>query len=517
MTTTSAYDPGGRPRRLERSRDDRWIAGVCGGLGQYLGIDPVIVRLAFVAVTFVGGVGVIAYLAAFLLVPEQGNARPIIRTGGLPSSGRDRAWVIVGAVLLALGAIALLNALDLWWGGGIFWSLALLGGGVFLLLRYTSLGERFGVERAGRASAPTASPGSPPFASSSTAATSSPPETAFPGGPTAPGEDGPADGEEAGPGALAHGGLPSGDPLAPGTTAIEPLTGGTAPRPTEELPGRPAVALPAGAAPTEELPPGGFGPAGPETPPPLPPFPPRRPRRKRATGIALGAVLLVVGLGGVLLAAGAYDVRIGTFVAGAVVVTGLALVASAWFGGAPALIGLGLATAAVLGVLVAADIHLNGGAGTRVYRPANAASIKPTYELGAGELWIDLRGTELPQGTTRVEGDVGVGELTFVVPDGVEVQASGTAGVGNVRLFGRDQDGADVDNTLVSPGRAGAKGFRRLIVDGSVGLGEVRVYRASAAPSPPNGDRSGPGDQDRIGPPLGAGWAAATNSLGGVR
>jgi phage shock protein PspC (stress-responsive transcriptional regulator) len=499
MTTTSAYDPGGRPRRLERSHDDRWIAGVCGGLGQYLGIDPVIVRLGFVAVTFVGGVGVIAYLAAFLLVPEQGNARPIIRTGGLPSSGRDRAWVIVGAVLLALGAIALLNALDLWWGGGVFWSLAVLGGGVFLLLRYTSLGERFGVERARRASAPTAAPGSPPFASSSTAATSSPPETAFPGGPTAPGEDGPADGEEAGPGAPADRGLSSGDPLTPGTTAIEPLTSGTATRPTEELP------------------PGGFGPAGPETPPPLPPFPPRRPRRQRATGIALGAVLLVVGLGGVLLAAGAYDVRIGTFVAGVVVVTGLALVASAWFGGAPALIGLGLATAAVLGVLVAADIHLNGGAGTRVYRPANAASIKPTYELGAGELWVDLRGTELPQGTTRVEGDVGVGELTFVVPDGVEVQASGTAGVGNVRLFGRDQDGADVDNTLVSPGRAGAKGFRRLIVDGSVGLGEVRVYRASAAPSPPNGDRSGPGDQGRIGPPLGAGWLAAINSLAGVR
>ena len=167
-------------------------------------------------------------------------------------------------------------------------------------------------------------------------------------------------------------------------------------------------------------------------------------------------MLLVVGLGGVLLAAGAYDVRIGTFVAGAVVVTGLALVASAWFGGAPALIGLGLATAAVLGVLVATDIHLNG-ARYRAYPPANAASIKPTYELGAGELWIDLRGTELPQGTTRVEGDVGVGELTFVVPDGVEVQASGTAGVGNVRLFGRDQDGADVDNTLVSPGRVGAK------------------------------------------------------------
>jgi phage shock protein PspC (stress-responsive transcriptional regulator) len=496
MTTTSAYDPGGRPRRFERSRDDRWIAGVCGGLGQYLGIDPVIVRLAFIAVTFVGGFGVIAYLAAFLLVPEEGNARPIIRTGGLPATGRDRAWVILGAVLLALGAIALLNALDLWWGGGVFWSLVLLGGGVFLLLRYTALGERFGIERAGR---PMAAPGSPPFAPSPASGTSSPPETAFPGGPTAPGEDDPADGEEVGPGGPAPSALRSGDPLGPGTAVTVPLTG----------------APPESAPPTDELPAGGFGPDEPEGPPP--PLPPRRRRRRRATGIALGAVLLVVGLGGLLLAAGAYDMRVETFVAGAVVVTGLALVASAWFGGAPALIWLGLVTATVVGVFVAADINLKGGAGTRVYRPATAAAVKPTYELGAGELWVDMRSTALPPGITRVKGRVGVGELTFVVPDGVEVQAGGTSGVGDVRLFGRTQEGVDVDATLVSPGGVGATGVRRLIVDGSAGLGEVRVFRASSAPSPPNGDRVGPGDEGRIGPPLGSGWLAATSSLGGSR
>src|SRR5215207_6999808 len=67
------------PRRLTRSRDDRWIAGVCGGLGRYFGLDPVIVRLAAVALTFAGGAGLIAYAGAWLLVPEEGTDAPLLK------------------------------------------------------------------------------------------------------------------------------------------------------------------------------------------------------------------------------------------------------------------------------------------------------------------------------------------------------------------------------------------------------------------------------------------------------
>jgi len=142
MTTTSAYDPGGKPRRLERSRHDRLLTGVCGGLGDYLGVDPVIVRLVAIALVFVGGVGVVAYVAAFLLVPEAGRERPIVRTG--LAVGGDRPWVIAGAVLLGIGALAFLDALDFGWRGDIVWSLLLLGGGAYLLLRHTSLGKSLG-------------------------------------------------------------------------------------------------------------------------------------------------------------------------------------------------------------------------------------------------------------------------------------------------------------------------------------------------------------------------------------
>ncbi len=58
-------------KRLVRSRDDRWLAGVCAGVGQYAGIDPNLVRLlAVVGGLFSGGALVIAYIVAWILMPE---------------------------------------------------------------------------------------------------------------------------------------------------------------------------------------------------------------------------------------------------------------------------------------------------------------------------------------------------------------------------------------------------------------------------------------------------------------
>src|SRR3954469_7832268 len=76
--TTSLHEPpdATASRRLTRSSSDRVIAGVAGGLGRYFSIDPVVVRIAFIVGTFFGGAGVIAYLAAWLLVPsDDGSSR----------------------------------------------------------------------------------------------------------------------------------------------------------------------------------------------------------------------------------------------------------------------------------------------------------------------------------------------------------------------------------------------------------------------------------------------------------
>jgi phage shock protein PspC (stress-responsive transcriptional regulator) len=58
-------------KRLYRSRTDRQLAGVCGGLADYLGLDPSIVRVAFVVLALLGGPGLLLYIILALVVPEE--------------------------------------------------------------------------------------------------------------------------------------------------------------------------------------------------------------------------------------------------------------------------------------------------------------------------------------------------------------------------------------------------------------------------------------------------------------
>ena len=68
------------PRKLVRSRSDRRIAGVCAGLGEYLGLDSIVVRLLWVFVTFVSGIvpGILVYVLAWIIVPEEPAAHMVV-------------------------------------------------------------------------------------------------------------------------------------------------------------------------------------------------------------------------------------------------------------------------------------------------------------------------------------------------------------------------------------------------------------------------------------------------------
>src|SRR5919106_5752245 len=92
--------PEPEPRRLLRSRDDRVISGVAGGLGKYFDVDPVFFRVGFVALAFLGGIGLLLYVAALLFVPSEDP------TGGEPPP-RSRAVTIAGAVALVIVGLAL--------------------------------------------------------------------------------------------------------------------------------------------------------------------------------------------------------------------------------------------------------------------------------------------------------------------------------------------------------------------------------------------------------------------------
>jgi phage shock protein C len=64
----------GSPRRLTRSRTDKKIAGVCGGIAKYFGIDPVIPRVIAVVLVLGGGAGVLAYLICWIVIPMEPEA-----------------------------------------------------------------------------------------------------------------------------------------------------------------------------------------------------------------------------------------------------------------------------------------------------------------------------------------------------------------------------------------------------------------------------------------------------------
>lgn len=140
------------PKRLLRSRDDRMIAGVAGGLGRYFDVDPVIFRLAFAVSVFFGGLGILAYLAFALFVPsapqEGEEARAPVQRSGWLGIAAGAALIVVA--LSSIGSFVFWG--DGWWGGDgwhfgwIFFPL-LIGAGIYFLLRDREPGQPMGVGR----------------------------------------------------------------------------------------------------------------------------------------------------------------------------------------------------------------------------------------------------------------------------------------------------------------------------------------------------------------------------------
>ncbi|MGA8846398.1 MAG: PspC domain-containing protein [Nocardioides sp.] len=110
---------------LRRSRSDKKIAGVAGGLARDLDIDPIIVRVLLVVLIFFGGSGLIVYVGCWLLVPIQGSAQATVR---LDERSRGFAVAIVGGI----AALALLG--DSLGGWGLPWPLAIIGAIVAIVL-----------------------------------------------------------------------------------------------------------------------------------------------------------------------------------------------------------------------------------------------------------------------------------------------------------------------------------------------------------------------------------------------
>jgi phage shock protein PspC (stress-responsive transcriptional regulator)/predicted membrane protein len=214
-----------------------------------------------------------------------------------------------------------------------------------------------------------------------------------------------------------------------------------------------------------------------------------QPAAGRIAGAAL--ILAAVLIGTCVLAAGAMFATAaggGTFVAIVVIALGVAMVALSFrHRGARWLVVPALAIAIPSGVVEAAGVDVDGGVGERSYLPATIADVKPSYQLGVGQLVVDLRRMEWPRETTvRVKADVGTGHLLVLVPEDACVQADGHAGLGYVGVLGEESGGADVDDQRGTITRSSA---RRLVLDANMGIGAIEVLH--------DRDDSGHWDEDR--------------------
>ena len=211
-------------------------------------------------------------------------------------------------------------------------------------------------------------------------------------------------------------------------------------------------------------------PAGPAPTPP----PPTDRHAPAAATVLVGALLVLVGIAWLLDAAGVV-VPWRAILPASLIAVGLACVAGAFRGRQHALMVVGVALMVLLSLAAAVDWNLDlpvAGVGDRSERPTSPAQLRE-YELGVGNLELDLRQLQLPPGTTTVEARVGIGELVVEVPSGVSVQVVARSGLGEVQVFGEEDGG--VGSRIDATSEQG--GDRRLELDARVGLGQVQVDR----------------------------------------
>ena len=350
--------------RLRRSVTDRHIGGVAGGLARHLDVDPLIIRVTLVVAIFFGGAGLLAYIGAWALVPEEGtDDQPL----GLDQRNRTLA-------LAGVGVLALLCAVGDWAGAFWFpWPLAIVGA---LVLWFLHRQQRGG--------------------------TGSPAATSY---------------------------------------AAEP-------RPTYAVPHAEYARPPR----------------------------PRHPRRRGPIlfFFTVALIALAEGLLGVADLAGA-DVTGSAYPALALGIITAMLLLGAFWGRAGGLIALGLVAALAT---AGASLDRQFPQDAIIYAPSSASEVADSYDIGGGELVLDLSGVEDVDALDGQEISVdGVGgRLEVVVPDGVNVVVRTDVVAGDSRVFDQRREGFDVN---LDGFRDGGNGAPDLTITIDLLAGDVIVREAA--------------------------------------
>ncbi|WP_431950398.1 PspC domain-containing protein [Actinacidiphila sp. bgisy167] len=399
--------------RLARHRERKVIAGVCEGAGRYFGIDPVVFRIVLGVLALTGGLGLVAYGLAWLLVPLEGESASEAHR---LLSGRVEGTALTAVLVALVGCGLFLSTLGS--GGNLTFSLALLA--AFAGAVYWSVHRRQATEAPAQPVAPP--PTQPPPQPAAAAWWK---ETAVEDAPSAPGpggylwgpDDGPADEE----------------------------------RDRREW----------------------------------------RERRRavRREGAWLGGLVFCLAAaaaaGGLAASWSAQPLATSVQIAlgSALAVFGLGFVVSTWWGR----LGGGTVVMVLLtAALLVGSTTLPPSVGTdwqqRTWTPTTLATVRDSYELGAGRATLDLSRLQPGGRTVSTRAQVGAGQLVVRIPQDVALRMHVQVGVGDLKLPGdKDQD-IDVrpglDRKVALAPVDGRKPVGTLELDVEVGVGQVKVVQS---------------------------------------
>jgi phage shock protein PspC (stress-responsive transcriptional regulator) len=409
---------------IRRRTDDKWIAGVCSGLADRLGIDPVIVRAGLILLSLLGGAGITIYLVAWALIPNDKDeivAQQALRDGD--------GGAIVVLILAALGLFGGSAFGGPWWsshsGWGFPWGVVLTGLLIFWLVKRSSNPDADQRVRAQQFGTP-AAPGATPSA----------------GGPTVPHTQGWAPTQA----------LPQGQ--ATYQTRVTPQTQA----------GPQSYQVPQGQS-----------------------VPKRPGRRSGGPLMALLAIGLALATYGSLIWAGSTFSWTGSHAAiafaGSLAAIGLLLVVlglAGWRAGFVSFLAVVLALSAWASALVPTGIQVSGRVGDAAWTPTSITA-GTNYHLGVGDGVLDLSKLPTQDLSTAavpptIPASVGLGDLKVLVPPGLNVKVVGHVGLGEILMPGdagnNGQGGSDVSRSIVM-----GDGPTKVVVNAGVGIGQLTVVK----------------------------------------
>jgi len=485
---------------LVRPREGRYLAGVCAAIGRATDSDPILWRVLLAVLGFFGGIGILVYVAAWLIIPAEGDtASPVESMLGRGRSSMSPVTVLVLGILVAVmfGFIVTDTYRAMLLG------VAVLIGGALLLNRQsdrTTAGQRSAEGGTYPPPAGYPGPGYPPAAAAPV------PPTPGPGQPPAPGSwPTPAP-----PG----GGWPAPAPTAPAWSAgHRPApTARPGPTPAAGYPGpAPAWSTTSGAAPglgtqpPAPAPATGYRPTSPGYPPsygyrppfaphgpyagsrprtehaapPTPPKPPRKPRERSRLGAATFSLIFVaVGVVAILDLTNVVDVGPSAYFAAALVTIALGLLVGAWFGRARWLIALGLVASCALGVSTAGENYR----GLRsdhpvVWAPTSYDALADRYQAHFGSSTLDLTRVDFTGRNAEIRVEVSLGEVTVLLPPEVDVTVRAGVHAGDAVVLGRHLPGNNSSARELTDVGADGPGGGTLRLTLNVNVGHAEVIR----------------------------------------